>query len=249
MYYINYNMDLFTEKKTSNKKLSNKKKLLIIKKKNITENKISDNNIEMMKIQDIELKLDLDKTITNKCLTKMNYLELVDEKKLSALIKSKDILNTVPIWWEDHAFKWENGQIPNERNHLINILENLVIKNGKYYLKTLYFSKSGYGRVYPKGGLSQSIIRRELRHFLMGEFYWDADLINAHPTILYNVCKANNIKCDKLAEYVNKREATLKRTQRKMNWDRDTAKTFFIAIINGSTINGYLKKLSKENGY
>ena len=71
-----------------------KKTLKIIKKKKEynNEKKILSNNIEMKEIQEIELKLDLDKTITNKCLTKMNYLELVDEKKLAALLKSKDIL-------------------------------------------------------------------------------------------------------------------------------------------------------------
>jgi len=227
-----------------------KKTLKIIKKKKEynNEKKILSNNIEMKEIQEIELKLDLDKTITNKCLTKMNYLELVDEKKLAALLKSKDILHTTQIWWEDFGFKWKNGQMPNERNHLINMLESLVIKHDKYYLNVLQFSKTGFGRVYPKDGLSQSMVRRELRHFLMGEFYWDIDLINAHPQILYYVCKAKNIKCEKLGEYVNKRDATLKRTMRKLGWNRDTAKKFFIAVINGSTINGFFKKLKKETG-
>ena len=59
--------------------------------------------------------------------------------------------------------KWENGQIPNERNFLINMLQDLIVKDEKYYLRVYNFSTSGFGRIYPNKGRSQSLVRRECK--------------------------------------------------------------------------------------
>ena len=105
----------------------------------------------------------------NDFLTGSTYLEEVDEKKLFALCRSKNVLQTTKTWWEDVQIKWSAlyvGEMPNEQNFCKNLLEKLVKRGDKFYLETRYFSQKGYGRVYPNKCESLGIMRREVRHFL-----------------------------------------------------------------------------------
>ena len=204
-----------------------KKKKTFRKKENITsEKKISVKNIEME-----EMNIEMDQSVTNEYLSSMTILEPIDEKKLSALIKSKGILQTTTKWWADRNW-FKEEELENERNHLIKIQKKMVVKNGKYYLKVHNFSQSGFSRVYPSGGISQSIIRRPIRHFLCKDLYYDFDQINSHPVILYNLCKKYDIPCKILEEYVTNRDKMIKRFQKHFGLTRDTVKSLFIAIIN-----------------
>jgi phage/plasmid-associated DNA primase len=208
------------------------------KKKNITsENKILSNTIEMEK-----LNFEIDKTTNNEILTNMTYLEPIDEKKLSALIKSKDILQITTEWWRDMNW-FDEEEKSNERNFLIKMQNKMVVKNDKYYLKVHNFSQLKYGRIYPSKGLSQSIMRREIRHFLCKDLYWDIDLINAHPVILYNLCQHYDINCCQLEGYVKQRDEVISDYWDAYAISRDETKKLHIGIING------LKKSTIKKDY
>ena len=73
-----------------------------------------------------------------------------------------------------------------------------------------YFSKSKWGRIYPKKCINLGIMRRPIRHFLCSDLYYDIDIKNCHPTILYNVCQHYNIKTKSIKKYVLHRDEVIK---------------------------------------
>ena len=165
---------------------------------------------------------------TNTFFKGKTFLELVDEKKLYALILSKNVCMTTKKWWEDHNTLFQQGEIPNEHNFLKLLYRSLVRKNNKFYLKTSYFSRLEYGRVYPNKLMSQGIIRRKLRHFLCKDLYYDIDMVNAHPNILRCVCKKFGIACPYLQKYCSRRDEVLKYIMEESGFDRDTTKSCII---------------------
>ena len=168
---------------------------------------------------------------------------MIDEKKLYALVISKNVCMKTKKWWEDHNTLFETGEIPNEHNFLKLVYQNLIQKNNKYYIKTSYFSKLNYGRVYPTKLISQGIIiRRQLRHFLCKDLYFDIDIVNAHPNILRCVCKKFDIPCPYLQKYCRKRDKVLKYIMEQSGFDRDTTKSCIISLINGGKLVNYLMK-------
>jgi phage/plasmid-associated DNA primase len=84
---------------------------------------------------------------------------------------------------------------------------NKECKNG--YLYTEYEQKHpNLGRYYVKGSGLQ-FLKKEIRDSLTYKYHNDIDIINCHPTLLYNICMKNNWKCDILKSYVENRESKL----------------------------------------
>ncbi len=141
------------------------------------------------------------------------YVEKVNAKKLNALLKSNGLL--LENDWLDDNTEWSDFETSTkqltEYKFLKKIQNKLCLIDGNYYLKTTYFSRKDYARVYPSGAISLSTIRRPLRHFLCDEMYYDIDMVNAHPNILLSLCKSNNVRCKLLGEYCEKREQIIKR--------------------------------------
>jgi hypothetical protein len=190
-----------------------------------TENKMFSNSISMDKIIGINTQT------SNEMFTKGLFVETVDVNKLAALLKSKDILKKYTH--KDH--KVEIIYYENEKNHLTTILHSLTRDN------TSIISYSGgkdteYGRVYSKRSLSLGTIRREIRHFLCKETYWDIDIVNCHPNLLVGICKSMGIHTHFLNEYVTKREKYLEKIMKDFDIDRDKAKKGICALINGGGI-------------
>ena len=61
----------------------------------------------------------------------------------------------------------------------------------------------------------------------------DIDIVNAHPSILYQLCIDNNINCKYLEKYILERDAYLQRLMTLYNITRDQAKDLMIIIIVG----------------
>ena len=81
--------------------------------------------------------------------------------------------------------------------------------------KTEYTKSSdGYGRRFPKRGLSLSLVRKKVRHTLCEGRYVDFDMKNAHPEILCQLLKTN----------------------------RSCAKQLFVSLINHGRKRVYLRK-------
>lgn len=90
-----------------------------------------------------------------------------------------------------------------------------------------------FGRVNPIGGLGLHNIRKEVRHTIAKEFLEDIDVKNAHPVILHQILKANNLECLSLHlnEYIEKRDQYLSLVSSHYSVSKDDAKTLFIRLL------------------
>ena len=57
-------------------------------------------------------------------------------------------------------------------------------------------------------------------------------MVNSHPVMLLQICKANGINCKYLKKYVKHRDKILKDIIEIYKTSRDNAKNLFISLIN-----------------
>ena len=69
-------------------------------------------------------------------------------------------------------------------------------------------------------------MRKEIRHTLLK----DLDIVNCHPTLLYQLCKKNNIECEYLNQYISNRDNILNETIQFYNVSKDCAKKLFVQL-------------------
>ena len=79
------------------------------------------------------------------------------------------------------------------------------MNNSRFYKDNQNIIKVNYkqvhkniGRYFAEGSLSLQSLPREIRHTIAKEFYYDIDIINAHPEILYQYCNKNISETPKL---------------------------------------------------
>ena len=101
------------------------------------------------------------------------------------------------------------------------------------------------GRYYGVGSCL-SYLKKEIRNSIMPKNIKDVHMINAHPVILLNLCKKNDINCNILKNYVENRDLILD----SFGDNRKSVKEMFLTILNGgfkniysddNRINNYLK--------
>jgi hypothetical protein len=92
-------------------------------------------------------------------------------------------------------------------------------------------SKHCLGRNYAKQGLSLQSFSKPIRHTLASNYYWDIDLVNAHPVILSQLCKKQKLSCDCLNDYIENREERLEELMNKVGVSRKVAKEFMIILL------------------
>ncbi len=134
--------------------------------------------------------------------------EIVDENKLSLLLSAKGIDESLRIQLRKYYGKIDNG----------------FVKVDYHFSKKL----EDKGRLYADKSLSLQNFKKEIRHYLAREEYLDIDMVNAHPTIIYQYCKKHNIECRYLEYYVNNREDLLSKIQTRHEIDRDAAKKLIL---------------------
>lgn len=192
------------------------------------------------------IQMTVDITTKNDFFKTGTFAEVVDEKKLFALSRSKKACKTDTKWWDEMNINWCNliaEKKPTEKKFIDNLLMKLRHgPNDEYFLQTTYFSNSDFGRVYPESCQSLGQMRRPIRHFLCKDLYWDIDIINAHPTILLNLCEAWDFPHIELKKYIENRKKYISTMMKKQEMTRDSCKKLFISIINGGSIRASLKE-------
>lgn len=186
----------------------------------------------------------------NRWLKEALYWEVIPMEKLDALLRSKTVLQEDTDWWDTQHGIFDHWQTPNERNFILNLMKKCkrINNNGKYYLQVHYFSKGDIGRVFPKMSYSLGVMRRPVRHWLCDGLYYDIDIINCHPTLLYYIATLpHNVEAGfsepvNLKKYLDNREVTLKLAQKFWKIDRETAKILYITLINGGGWKNILMK-------
>jgi len=104
----------------------------------------------------------------------------------------------------------------------------------KFIPKEKLSKTKGVGRLYPShNNPSLQDMPRAVRKALCYDKYSDLDVVNAHPVILHQVFRENDIACDSLEKYVIHRELCLQETGKS----RDEAKMSFIRLMYGGKPN------------
>ena len=124
-------------------------------------------------------------------------------------------------------------------------------KDTEYGLIKINYRKgknsNGIDRWYANGGIGIQPLCCSFRHTICEDIWVDIDQVNSHPTILKHVMDKHNLKSPLVEEYLNNREAFLKKVMNDEKCTRDIAKTYVIAVINGCKYSSKtLKKLYEE---
>ena len=98
-----------------------------------------------------------------------------------------------------------------------------------------------FGRVFGMGSLGLQNLRREVRHTIAHEYYYDIDIVNAHPIIISQIMRQHKIECPCLNKYVKERDDHLNEVMTKYNVDRHTAKELFIIIMYGGGFDRWVE--------
>jgi phage/plasmid-associated DNA primase len=95
-------------------------------------------------------------------------------------------------------------------------------------------SNKMFGRYQARGKLSGQGILREVRNTIYADYYYDLDIVNAHPVILLWLCDHYGIVASHLQEYVANREIHISDIiSANPGVTRDEVKAVFLSINNG----------------
>lgn len=155
-------------------------------------------------------------------LENLTLREPIDIKILNKLIKSDLLLNSFNNPMATYTFS-------NEREQLI-AYKKLIV-NGYANVKYNKVKNIAFGRANPNNALGLHNIRRQIRHTLAVDTMVDIDIENAHPTFLYQICKANDIECSNLGDYILNRQDYLNEVIQTYKVSRDNAKKLFIKLL------------------
>jgi len=133
----------------------------------------------------------------------------------------------------------KNGYTTIQDKQTVFTMLNDFYENRKHNEKQKYKYVTGisWGRMFTSSYSLQSMSKL-IRHTISKDLYWDLDIVNAHPTILYKYCLDNNLNIPKLTQYITNRDEMLNDITKLVDNDgvsvsRDEAKTIPLAIING----------------
>lgn len=160
--------------------------------------------------------------------------EEIDIEKLRIIVENFDELKEkIGLITDKKTFKKQT------KEGTYKILKDTLIHHEltnkiKYY----YVNKERIGRVFANYSLQS--MKKNIRHTISNDIYYDIDIENAHPNILTWYCNIFNIPCEYI-EYYNDNVKTCREELMKiLNISKDDAKKILLSIINDS------KDLSEE---
>lgn len=146
--------------------------------------------------------------------------EIVDERKLSVLIKKRGDGPRAPL----SKF-------------------NATMKDG---VAVIRYTKSVVGRAVSKTGLHG--MEKKYRYYFARNLYKDIDMDNAQPVINLGVCDTYGIPCFALRKYVRNREKYLNSVASTYGVSRGDAKALFLRLMFGGHFKGWALKHGKTEG-
>lgn len=176
--------------------------------------------------------------------------------ELLPVIKSARLIKIIDFYIYENESKLTNFELAKYRKN-VKILTLLLssISEGSYtfeYIKGVVYLKSNsvygytkkydYGRLYPKY-VSINQLSREFRYYLFGNIYNDIDIVNAHPTILYNFAQEQNLHTPTLQLLVEDRDYFYEQIIKDYSYDIDPKKLVLISI-NMNKVNFTSLKLN-----
>ena len=165
----------------------------------------------------------------------MTYTEYINMDNAHKIVQNwEDILQKLPKNRRDKIM--EQKKVFDPLVHLKKIL-----KDKKDIIHTKYaFSKSlkTAGRLFAQNSSLQGL-PREIRNALALGKYYDIDMKNAHPTILYQYCKSKGIGCEYLEKYVKNREVIINEISNDNNVPTEGIKQIILKALNGGYTYSY----------
>lgn len=168
--------------------------------------------------------------------TKKKMVESVDFRKVCSFIKNEMGISYTGISRYNcvaTTYKTELEQIKKYR-------DNYNRKLDKFHT-SFALPKHKWGRVNPADYLSLSIFHRPTRHAFCDNTYIDLDMVNAQPTLIYNICRSNGINLQKLGEYVANPTEFRSFVMEHHQCSKDSAKQLFIRLMFGGSYETWLK--------
>jgi hypothetical protein len=160
----------------------------------------------------------------------------------------KELLKTDLIQ-ETYESAMKSDVIGNEQKQLQRYL-SLINRETKF--AEIHYKRSfgySFGRCNPERYIGMFGFRRTIRQTLASRLgLSDFDMINAHPTILLQICQSNGLTCDHLKKYCENRDDILKNIMQITNCDRQRAKDLFIRILYFGKFENWLKEKKNKNG-
>ena len=194
-------------------------------------------------------KLNITLTPQKSILDGKKFYEYYNKTALDQLLES-DLLHTTPHKHIKNAgYETEKQQLEQYKKQSVDCFNEDKDATVKYAMATVIYRKANgytFGRVYPVGSLSMCTLRREVRHTIAKvdkdtPLYTDVDAKNAHPEIVYQYMKHNNIKCETLEEYVNNRTDILKNIAKEYKVTIEQAKNLMIRLLYFGGFDGWAK--------
>ena len=90
-----------------------------------------------------------------------------------------------------------------------------------------------FGDYYPVKGIGLACFGREIRACLAQKYYWDLDIVNAHPSIIQNFCRERGWVCPTLDRFIDQRSEIIASICQEYNQARWWAKEECIKVFNG----------------
>lgn len=180
----------------------------------------------------------------NKCLfvdtifNKKKLIEYADIKKVYGFIK-----NEMGITYQGNKRYELISTIDATELEQIKRFKELYNKKLKAFQTAVFLPKHKWGRVVPANNyLSLAIFHRPTRHSLCEGIYRDIDMINAQPTMIYEIAKMNDKECEWLGKYVRKPKKYREFIMKHHNCNKECAKNLPIVLMMGGSYDGWIKE-------
>jgi hypothetical protein len=130
---------------------------------------------------------------------------------------------------------------PDQRTKFLNYAYRVLTEDGEQEVN-YYIPSYGFGRHYPDVVCLQGLDRR-LRSTLARDLYWDIDVSNAHPVVLYAIAAENGWPSHCLRDYIGRREELLN----SIPLPRKLAKQLMLQQMYGGVVRNFiLQQLEKK---
>jgi len=173
------------------------------------------------------------KEFTSTIFHKKKMTEIIDLRKLYGFIK-----NEMGI-----SYASPKGKLYNTELEHLKKFKDILSKSMDKFQTSHILPKHKWGRVIPNLYLSLCVLHRPTRHSFADDNYIDIDMINAHPTIIYNMCKnISNIENKALKKYIDNPKYYREQIALHHSVDKNIAKQLPIILMFGGSYQTWIKE-------
>ena len=179
----------------------------------------------------------------------------IPKKKLIDNLEKKNLYNNMLLFKEFpdlekcksiylHKDIWGLDRLP-----LMDYCEEAL----KYGFVKVSYEKKKYGRFYPKNNkYCCATMWNKTRTSLFGNTELDVDIVSAHYRMFRGICKKNNIECELIDNYCDRRDKIIEETELNDDWlkaynkenksnltKKDIVKHLFTCLLYGGSIDTF----------